>query len=365
MGVRLSWIGLAAAVWFAVATQAHADEVTGRWTGELEARGNYYYERSTRVMVPTGRIALESPNGIRINADYLVDAITSASIPSGAQNDQLFTELRHAVGAGVGKRFGLGENDLDLSVHAIYSTEPDYKSWIYGASGAYSFNDKNTTLSLGLIGVSDKVYRKTDFRGDLDGITVTAGLSQLLSPTLILGVGYQFVYLVGYLGNPYRSAPTGGVPLPEKPPRDRLRYNALGQLSWFIPQTSTTVVGSLRLYTDSWKLNAVSPELRLYQMLGRDWVVRLRYRLYDQGRAYFAHTIYPTNYPGLATGDPKLFAFHSQQAGLRVTYTLNGLAGTALDFARRVMLDVSFDVQLNSSSFGNNMFGTLGGRFPF
>jgi hypothetical protein len=365
MRVRFSWMGLAAAVWLAMATQADADEVTGRWTGELEARGNYYYERSTRVMVPTGRIALESPNGIRVNADYLLDAITSASIPSGAQNDQLFTELRHGIGAGVGKRFALGENDLDLSVHGIYSTEPDYKSWIYGAAGAFSFNDKNSTLSLALTGVSDKVYAKTDFRGDLDGVTVSAGLSQLITPTLIGGVGYQFTYLGGYLGNPYRKAPTTGVPLPEKPPSDRLRYNLQGQLSWFIPQTNTTLLGYARLYTDSWKLNAITPEFRVYQMLGRDWVVRLRYRLYDQGRAYFARAQYPANYPGLVTGDPKLFGFHSHQAGLRITYTFNGLTGTVLDFARRVMLDVSFDVQLNSSSFGNNMFGTLGGRFPF
>ncbi|MEY4581343.1 MAG: hypothetical protein RL701_6046, partial [Pseudomonadota bacterium] len=28
---------------------AHADEASGTWTGEVEGRGNYFYERSTRV----------------------------------------------------------------------------------------------------------------------------------------------------------------------------------------------------------------------------------------------------------------------------------------------------------------------------
>ena len=180
MRLRFSVLGTAAGAWLWSALVAapllRADELTGRWSGEVEGRGNYYYERSTRVMIPTGRIAIASPNGMRTHLDYLVDVITSASIPSGASEDKLFTELRHGIGTGVGKRFDAGENDLDLSVYGIYSTEPDYKSWMYGAAGAYSFSDKTMSLSLALTGVNDKIYQKKTFRGDLDGITASLGL---------------------------------------------------------------------------------------------------------------------------------------------------------------------------------------------
>src|SRR5688572_12402705 len=118
MHVRFLVLSLAAGAWlwsaWVATPRVRADELTGRWSGEVEGRGNYYYERSTRVMIPTGRIAIASPNGIRMHVDYLVDIITSASIPSGAVEDKLFTELRHGIGTGVGKRFDAGENDLDL-----------------------------------------------------------------------------------------------------------------------------------------------------------------------------------------------------------------------------------------------------------
>ena len=369
MRVRFLVLGLAVGVWLwsalGAAPRVRADELTGRWSGEVEGRGNYYYERSTRVMIPTGRVAIASPNGIRMHVDYLVDIITSASIPSGASEDKLFTELRHGIGAGVGKRFDAGENDLDLSVFGIYSTEDDYKSYIYGAAGAYSFNEKNTSLSLSLTGVNDKIYQKQTFRGNLDGITASLGFSQILSPTLTLGLAYQLAHLGGFLGNAYRSAPTTGVPLPEKPPRLRLRHNLAGQLSWYVPYTRSTLQLYLRLYTDSWSVQAITPELHLYQGLGRDFMVRLSYRLYAQTAAYFSRMIYPANYTGYATGDPKLTEFSSHQFGIRLTFTLNALASTILDWASKSMLDVSFNYQTNTNSFGDNITGTLGGRVVF
>src|SRR5579862_1045924 len=36
-----------------------ADEASGTWTGTVEARGNYFWERSTRVIVPTFKVVTE------------------------------------------------------------------------------------------------------------------------------------------------------------------------------------------------------------------------------------------------------------------------------------------------------------------
>jgi hypothetical protein len=356
-----------------IATSAHADETTGTWTGQLEGRLNYFWERSTRVVIPTAKLSLEAPNGVRVNAAYLVDVISSASIAqTSGSSDGVFIEYRHGIGVGVGKKFALGDNELDLSAHGIYSTEDDYKSWLYGANGSFSWNDRNSTLLLGLTRVDDTVLSSADptFKGQLSGLTTSLGFSQVLSPVLIFGLGYQFVYLDGFLGNPYRKTQlVGQAPNREKPPDQRLRHNAEAELSWFLPATATTLQLFYRAYVDSWDIVAMTPELRVYQQLGAAWVGRLRYRYYTQTRADFAPangaTRYPMGYVGPTTNDPKLTAFDSHQVGLRFEFTLAALGGTFLDFARAGVLDLSFDYQWCSSTFGNNVIGTAGGRLPF
>jgi len=359
-------------LWLVAAASVHADEVSGTWTGELEARGNYFLERSTRVVIPAARVALAAPNGVRVDASYLVDVISSASIAQGASEDSVFTELRHAVGAGTGKTFALGDNDLDLSVHGTYSTEDDYKSRIYGANVSFAFNEKNSVISLGLTRVSDTIEDNRDatFRAHLRGVTAQAGVSQVLGRTLVLSFGYEFVVLSGFLGNPYRSAQfVAHAPVREDPPDERYRHNWELQLSWFAAATNTTLQAYARYYTDSWSIHAVTPELRLYQSLGRDLNVRLRFRYYTQSSAAFAPPgddgRYEVGYQGPTTGDPKLMDFDSRQFGVRVSLALRALSNSFLGFASRGILDLQLDRQWCSSAFGNNVMATLGGRLPF
>lgn len=367
--------GALCAVWFAcvMARVVHADEVTGTWTGQLEGRLNYYYERSTRVVIPTGGVAVTAPNGVRVNASYLVDVISTASIAANPMGDAVFTELRHGVGAGVGKTFAVGDNDLDLNLHGIYSTESDYKSLLGGINGSYAWNDKNSIASLNLTYVSDSILdlSQPDWRGHLKGLTSGLGFSQILSPTLVLAFGYQYVWLDGYLGNHYRKVPytASHTPVSEAPPSTRLRHNLEAQLAWFLPATNTTLQLFGRVYADSWDISAITPELRVYQGLGRDWNVRLRFRYYQQSRADFAppspRNAYLVDYTGPTTNDPKLLDFHSEQLGLRISYSLRVLEATALDFASRAVLDLSFDRQWCSSTFGNNVIATAGARWLF
>jgi hypothetical protein len=366
---RLAWVCVLAA---GLVGTAHADEASGTWTGQVEGRPNYFLERSTRVIMPAGRVSLEAPNGVRMHAEYLVDIISSASIAqTGGGKDGVFTELRHAVNLGGGKRISIGDEDLDLSAHAIFSTEPDYKSWIYGVRASYAFNERNSTLSLGVSGVSDTVLSDADptFKKHLDGVTTSLGFVQLLSPVMMLSLGYQFVALNGFLGNAYRKVLIGPLPHPEAPPDTRLRHNAEGQLSWFLPHSQTTLQLYMRLYIDSWQLGALTPELRVYQQLSAAVVGRLRYRFYDQTKADYAldsgETRYPVGYTGPVTSDPKMSAFHSHQIGVKFDFALAALGGTVMDFARSVVLDISFDYQWCTSSFGNNIIATAGGRIPF
>jgi hypothetical protein len=363
-----------------VSTAARADEASGRWTGELEAHGNYYLEKSTRVVVPTGRVSLEAPNGVRVSASYLADVISSASIAQtgNPDSDSVHIEVRQGVGLATGKTFALGDNEIDLSATAIHSWESDYISWIGGVRAGYTFNQKNSGLSLGVLGVHDTVYKNQqgsrNFIGHLDGVTFNFGFSQILSPTLTFGAGYQLVVLSGFLGNPYRSTTAGAAPRMETPPDSRVRHNLEATVSWYLPGTMTTLQPFFRVYTDSWKINAMTPELRVYQQLSRDFGLRLRVRYYLQGKAYFAQPAssigaYQRGYVGYETSDPKLTEFDSIQLGARISWSLAAFDRTFLHFARNGVIDLSFDHQwttIASNSFGNkNLFIILGGRLPF
>ena len=63
-------------------------------------RGNYYREASTRILAPVVYVEKDAPDErFTIGAEYLLDAVTSASIGAGAAavtgGDFLFTEFRH------------------------------------------------------------------------------------------------------------------------------------------------------------------------------------------------------------------------------------------------------------------------------
>ena len=368
---------------------AAADETSGTWTGDVELRGNYYLERSTRIMMPAARVNVEAPNGIRARASYVMDVISSASIAqTGGEDDGVFTELRHGIGQmQVAKKFDTGSAELDLGLHGTYSTEPDYKSWTYGLFGSVALFEKNTTISLGLTRFDDTVESNLDpnFEETLHGMTLAVGVSQLLSPVLKLDVNYQLGHMAGYLANVYRRALVGarsqpgsddlmgGLPVPEKMPDSRWRHNVEGMLSWYIPASSTAIQLYLRAYTDDWDINALTPEPRIYQQIGSSLSLRARYRFYTQTRASFApgdgQTVYGTDklppYDGPLTSDPKMFRFHSHQIGLRLAYVFSFLEDSALSFMRAFVLDVSLDRGFSTSSFGNYWVGTLGGRIPF
>ncbi|MFT5353063.1 MAG: hypothetical protein ACI9KE_000260, partial [Polyangiales bacterium] len=66
---------------------AQADRASGTWTGDLQLRGNYYWERSTRVVAPSLSAGIVSPDGVRVGGEYLVDSITSASQAAGVLED--------------------------------------------------------------------------------------------------------------------------------------------------------------------------------------------------------------------------------------------------------------------------------------
>jgi hypothetical protein len=375
--VQLRFVALLAGVVSLAPLAAHAQE---DWSGEVEVRGNYYWERSTLVIAPQATVEVEAPNGVRLHGDYLVDTITSASLGAGAVTDNRFTEIRHDIRLGGGYEFDLGERQLDLTLTGRYGFEPDYTSTGVSLASRLSLNQRATVLALGLTYIHDVIGKKlrgadrsADGRdlsdrgtqGDLDAIVLNAGLEQALSPVLTLAVGYDLGLAYGYQHNPYRTAGVAGTQQDEAHPDERGRHNVHARLAYYIPVTGTALHGIYRAYLDTWDIGALTPEARIYQEIGDLVTLRLRYRYYTQTRAFFQRPDgqYLETDP-YRTSDPKMSEFHSNLFGTQVRLDLGFLAGSALDAAAQGSLEITFDFWWNTSASGPGVIAQAAVTMP-
>ncbi len=333
--MRLQLIAASAVV--LAGNSAHAD-------GTLSARGVYYKERATRVMQPMLDAMFDvGAHGI-VSGHFLVDAITSASSSSGADNATPFTEKRYEGAVGYTHELGT----LRVGGEAKYSTESDYRSIYLGVRAELDLAQKNTTLGLGGGLSKDKVSAaaaqgpsmptltcepgKVATECPLTVLSVYGSASQILSRNLVGGLTYDFARADGYQSNPYRMALADDGIAPERHPTLRRRTAIAGSIRYFIPSTQTTLIAAYRYYRDNWKVHAHTPEIRIVQQVGYTVDATIRYRFYTQSQAFFYRDRYPTTdaaaFPYLSD-DVKLDAFrtHTFEAKLGVLGDTFGASG--------------------------------------
>ncbi len=362
---------------------ARADDVTGTWTGVAEAWGSYYWERSTRVVAPNVQLSLESPGGVEIGASYLVDAITSASQAAGALTDNRFTEVRNELMLALGHEWALERTALHVSGALRGSREPDYGSISGSVLAQLALDERATVLRLELGVLRDEV--RQNFRGGtgvrpgdggtsadafeehLTAVRGAVGVEQVLSRLAVLQASYEVAYLRGYLANPYRLVSVANVLRPESHPGTRLRHTFAARLALAIPPTDTALHLLYRAYFDSWRIGALTPEVRVYQELSPLATLRVRHRHYRQTRAYFYEPDAADYQSGDAyvSADPKMSEFHSNLLGFQLALDLAFLEGTALRALAPGSVAMDLEYIWSTSAFGNAIIAQLGARFPF
>jgi Protein of unknown function (DUF3570) len=367
----------------AIAAGVRADAASGTVTGSISLRGNYYLEKSTRVIAPAVTAALETPQGIRVDATYLLDAITSASLATGAADDVLFTEKRHDFSAGAGYEIDFGGVQLDLAASGRMSREPDYKSRGIGFAPALSLNERNTTLRLNGYYIHDDVARvvrmaptddpdrlvatRADPVGTLDTLSLGFAIDQLLNPLAWATLGYDLAIQNGFTANAYRSAtfPDGGV-APESHPDERHRHAVYAWLQHYIPSAGASLRAGYRLYKDDWDILAHALEARAYQELGSHVEMRLRYRYYTQSASFFLNnTKAEYDATGYVTADPKMTAFQDHTFGFKLRLALGFVQGTWLNGLRNAVFDGTLEYIINTNRYGNGWVSQAGFIWPF
>ena len=312
----------------------------------------YYREPSTRVVQPVVEVEKDLPGGLDVNTHALVDAITSASAASGPSGDNIFTEVRDQAGVRRGKNWSRARATLSYS----YSAESDYWSHIVAAGASFRLWGDTATLSLSAGAGFDEVGKRvqgaapTPALGPGDPCIPNGtrhcplhqrfagiGYSQVLSPTLLLQLGYELTLLDGYLASAYRPVASKGN---EVVPDHRWRNALAVRLAKYYPEVGvgfqlhyryywdryfqyklgflpTFASDPLAMGGDPWQVRSHTAELRAFKTLGRDLELRLTYRYYSQGSAAFwcdlgapANNCYANSL--LYTSDPKLSPLSTQ-----------------------------------------------------
>jgi hypothetical protein len=298
---------------------------------------NTYFDNFyLNVYYPSINISKSIDKNTSINASYLVDAISSASMKmlvrvdgvtsatsnktGGADNNP--DELRNQISLG----FTRNISDVIFSANGMYSIEHDYSSKTFAANLSVPFAKKNTMLILGYAGNFDKIFPQTRFwTRNRNTTTINFGLSQILSKNLIAQADFSFINIDGYMLDGYQvvrvidgSTFTNLEPVePEK----RVRKAAGLRTNIAVSKLSTLQLG-YRYYWDTWDINSHTFEASFKTHISE--VVNLSFdaRQYFQTKAFFFKPVYTQIEPFMGV-DSKLNSGYTTDLSVGLTVVGN------------------------------------------
>ncbi|MGZ8243252.1 DUF3570 domain-containing protein [Methylomagnum sp.] len=308
--------------------------ITGA-TPLIAGNGTLMYDRQFNPY----RLDLET--GEYVKDRRLVQTIATASPETRQQGDFKITHEWDEAAVDVGG--GLSE-------------ERDYHSAFASLAGRVDFNQKLTTLNLGLSYTNSDItarldpnaspyydysnYRRqidvtpgpngTDSRllnGTRQDWATRFGLTQVLTKHSLLESGVGYTRSTGYLANPYKvvdfifvdpnQTPVDmgipGVPAlltPEVQAVLEKRPDVRNQVTWdaryvhYIDGLDAAVHLGYRFYHDDWDINAHTFDADWVQPLGGGWTITPRFRYYSQGAAdfYQSYFLFKQAQPKLGVG---------------------------------------------------------------
>jgi hypothetical protein len=366
--LQLSLRSLAFAFVVAFASVSSANEEATSvqvWSGgEVSA---YHDTDAVNVLTPAIHVKAKDPlAGWSLDAGYLVDVVSAASVDIVSTASPNWVELRHA--ATLGGRYQ--PRDIGVGVAAAVSSEPDYLSLVGSGTLSWDFARKNATLELGY-GYGHDVAGRTGtpssvYSLDLDRHMISAGLVLVLDRATTFTPSVDLVLESGQQEKPYRYLPlfsagdTDSVPagasveqvnalrLParvaENVPDTRQRYALSGRLSHRFRRSTLTLFD--RVYTDSWGMLASTSDLRYLLELDRRFSIWPHARVHLQSGVSFWRRAYVGRVasgsvvaPEYRTGDRELGPLATLTAGPGARWDIG--AGEPRNTSLILELDVS------------------------
>jgi len=260
-----------------------------------------------------------------VSANYYVDMVSSASIDVMTTASP-YKEQRTQGSLG----FDMLNGKTQYSLNYTYSDENDYTANTASFDLSQDLFGDLTTVSFGYSQGWDEVRKRDDkaFSENVDRRNYRFGLSQIVTPQLMMGLNYEVVTDEGFLNNPYRSvrfrddsARGYGYQL-EVYPRTRTS-NAVALDARYFLKYRAAIHGEYRYYTDTWGIDANTVQLGYTQPWRKQWIFEIGYRWYDQSAADFYSDLFPrADAQNFLARDKELSTFTSQMLSLGATYQL-------------------------------------------
>jgi len=391
---------------FAVQGQNQPKTVNGQVTGAspgLQDYGNVFFNAQGQALFNSAET-------------------TSTNLRSGVSKVQNFvltptSQLQHTLGYASPEmrnqadfKFGYDWDRASVDAGAGMSIERDYQSNFGNLAGRMDFNDKLTTVNLGLSFTQSYThaenypyldygdYSANQFsqssgvgapflNGNRVDEAITLAISQVINKNAVLTAGFGYTQSRGYMANPYKgvtlfellpgvdwrsqynlpaSAYPGVVESTSITVAER-RPNLRNQLTWdtsylhYIEPLNAAGKLGYSFFHDDWGINAHTFEGEWRQSVGSSWTITPNVRYYSQSAASFYAPYFFVNgidfSSVLAAGPiPQLYGqnFSSDQR-LSAYGTLSGGITLSKQFAKGLSLDLGLQYYTHASAL------TLGG----
>jgi hypothetical protein len=238
-----------------------------------------------------------------------------------------------------------------VSVGGKVSGEDDFYSLTLDTSIAHDFNEKNTTLSMGLYDEFDSLhpiggapapasdYASAEKTGDKtkNGVGVLLGLTQVMTRNWLTEFNISADRFKGYLNDPYKftsvidsAGSTLGYEY-ESRPDQRVRKSAYWDNRIALTAQLSTAL-SLRYMSDNWGVRSDTAQGHVHWSMSDTRYIEPSIRWYRQTAAdFYAPFILNTNQLpiGYQSSDSRLGPFHALTFGFKYAQKLPGFGGRA------------------------------------
>lgn len=266
-----------------------------------------------------------------VSGNYYVDDISSASIDvvtTGASEDGYHEKRTEYSITGD----YLNEKSL-LSAGYTYSDESDYTANTYYIGISQDFFGDLSNISFGYSRGDDDVSRNNDpaFSENATRNSYSISMSQIITPKLILGIGYNFITDEGFLQNPYRqyryidpnntsNQLEAYEVYPQTHSSDAVSFNMMYYLDY-----RASLSAEIRYFSDDWGINAGNAEVSYTHTWRNNWIFDISYRYYSQDKADFYSDLFQTasqDSKDYRSRDKEMSNFTNHTIGIGISYLL-------------------------------------------
>jgi Protein of unknown function (DUF3570) len=308
----------------------HVDSITTRVTSFNQYGSGYQAQGgptpwspgNERATILEPQVEVDATQGPRLSHRFWVpvDVVTNASADA---IDVMTSASRHVESGAIdwAARYKVDAGS-DVTVRSGIHLENPFRSWTGGLAWSRALADGDTVVSASTLEVFDwfdrfDIHGGRHGRTDRTSTTVSAGVTQILTPTTVANVNYGITMQRGEMGNTWNSVPIeGAVRGAELLPSERLRHALVFRAAQFLPWNGALHL-YYRFYADDWGAVAHSAEGEVLQRVSRTLTLGALYRVHRQSGVDFFTTFAD---PGatLRTADSDLAPLDSQTLGGKI-----------------------------------------------